>query len=48
MHENTISDWLGELGLTRLQPQPVHPKKNVETEAAFKRMGVCQSLGGLV
>jgi transposase len=27
VHENTISEWLGDLGLTRLRPRPVHPKK---------------------
>jgi len=37
VHENTISDWLGELGLTRLQPRPVHPKKDAEAETAFKK-----------
>jgi len=37
VHENTIGGWLGELGLTRLQPRPVHPKKDPEAEAAFKK-----------
>lgn len=37
VHESTIGKWLGELGLTRLQPRPVHPKKNPEAEAAFKK-----------
>ena len=37
VHENTIGRWLGELGLTRLQPRPVHPKKDPEAEAAFKK-----------
>ena len=27
VHVNTIGVWLHELGLTRLQPRPVHPKK---------------------
>jgi hypothetical protein len=27
VHESTIGAWLRELGLTRLQPRPVHPKK---------------------
>src|SRR5271165_4772155 len=27
-HVNTIAVWLHELGLTRLQPRPVHPKKD--------------------
>lgn len=37
VHENTIGVWLGELGLTRLQPRPVHPKKDPEAEATFKK-----------
>lgn len=37
VHENTIGRWLHELGLTRLQPRPVHPQKAPEAEAAFKK-----------
>jgi transposase len=37
VHESTIGKWLGELGLTRLQPRPVHPKKDAEAEATFKK-----------
>jgi transposase len=37
VHENTIGRWLHELGLTRLQPRPYHPKKEAEAEAAFKK-----------
>ncbi|MEJ0045813.1 MAG: IS630 family transposase [Rhodospirillales bacterium] len=37
VHESTIGAWLGELGLTRLQPRPVHPKKDAEAEATFKK-----------
>lgn len=37
VHESTIGAWLGELGLTRLQPRPVHPKKDAAAEAAFKK-----------
>jgi transposase len=37
VHESTIGKWLGELGLTRLQPRPVHPKKDAAAEAAFKQ-----------
>ncbi len=37
VHENTIARWLHELGLTRLQPRPVHPRKDPEAEAAFKK-----------
>ena len=38
MHESTIGKWLGELGLTRLQPRPVHPKKDAAAEATFKNV----------
>ena len=37
VHENTISRWLHELGLTRLQPRPVHPQKDLEAETTFKK-----------
>ena len=37
VHENTIGVWLGELGLTRLQPRPVHPQKDPAAEEAFKK-----------
>ncbi len=37
VHESTIGKWLRELGLTRLQPRPVHPKKDPAAEAAFKK-----------
>jgi len=37
VHENTIGRWLHELGLTRLQPRPVHPQKAPEAEEAFKK-----------
>jgi transposase len=37
VHESTIGTWLHELGLTRLQPRPVHPKKDPEAEVAFKK-----------
>jgi transposase len=38
VHESTIGKWLHELGLTRLQPRPVHPKKDPEAETAFKKI----------
>lgn len=28
VHESTIGTWLHQLRLTRLQPRPVHPKKD--------------------
>jgi transposase len=37
VHEDTVGRWLHELGLTRLQPRPVHPRKDPEAEAAFKK-----------
>lgn len=37
VHESTIGTWLGELGLTRLQPRPFHPKKDAAAEVAFKK-----------
>jgi transposase len=37
VHESTIGKWLHQLRLTRLQPRPVHPKKDPETETAFKK-----------
>lgn len=37
VHESTIGAWFGELGLTRLQPRPVHPKKDTKAEATFKK-----------
>lgn len=38
VHENTIGRWLHELGLTRLQPRPVHPQKDPEAEVIFKKI----------
>jgi transposase len=37
VHESTIGKWLRQLGLTRLQPRPVHPKKDADAEATFKK-----------
>ena len=37
-HVSAIGKWLGELGLTRLQPRPVHPKKDEAAEATFKKL----------
>jgi len=37
VHENTVGAWLGELGLARLQPRPVHPKKDAAAEETFKK-----------
>lgn len=35
--EQTIGRWLRQLGMTRLQPRPVHPKKDPDAEVAFKK-----------
>jgi transposase len=37
VHESTIGKWLRKLRLTRLQPRPVHPKKDAAAEEAFKK-----------
>jgi len=37
VHESTIGKWLNQLGLTRLQPRPYHPKKDIEAESSFKK-----------
>jgi transposase len=37
VHESTIGKWLRKLRLTRLQPRPVHPKKDASAEEAFKK-----------
>lgn len=37
VHESTIGAWLGEMGLTRLQPRPVHPQKDPKAETTFKK-----------
>ena len=37
VHESTIGKWMHKLGLVRLQPRPVHPQKDPEAEAAFKK-----------
>jgi len=37
VHESTIGKWLHQLGLTRLQPRPFHPKKDAEEQEAFKK-----------
>src|SRR4051812_7471891 len=37
VHESTIGKWLHQLRLTRLQPRPVHPKKDADAETNFKK-----------
>jgi transposase len=36
--EQTVGRWLRQLRMTRLQPRPVHPKKDHEAEVAFKNV----------
>lgn len=38
VHESTVGKWLHELGLTRLQPHPFHPKKEPAAEETFKKL----------
>jgi len=35
--EQTVGRWLRQLRMTRLQPRPVHPRKDPEAEIAFKK-----------
>jgi len=37
VHENTIGAWLRDLKLTRLQPRPFHPKKDLDAQEAYKK-----------
>ena len=37
VHENTIGVWLGKMKLTRLQPRPFRPKKDIDAQEAFKK-----------
>jgi transposase len=37
VHESTIGKWLHQIGLVRLQPRPVHPKKDPQAETDFKK-----------
>jgi transposase len=37
VHVHTIGKWLNQFGLRRLQPRPVHPKKDPVAEVTFKR-----------
>ena len=38
VHVHTVSKWLNQLELTRLQPRPYHPKKDPAAEAAYKKI----------
>jgi transposase len=41
VHVHTVSRWLNQLELTRLQPRPYHPKKDPEAETAYKKSPAC-------
>ena len=36
VHESTVGKWLRQLGLTRLQARPCHPKTDLAAQEAFK------------
>lgn len=40
VQERAVGKWLRKLGLTRLQPRPYHPKKDVAAQEAFKKTSV--------
>ena len=37
VHESTVGKWLHQLGLTRLQPRPFHPKKDAAAQEAYEK-----------
>ena len=37
VHESTVSAWLHQLGPTRLQPRPCHPKKDAAAQEAYEK-----------
>lgn len=37
VHERTVGKLLRRIGLTRLQPRPSHPKKDIAAQEAFKK-----------
>jgi transposase len=37
VHERTVGKLLRRLGLTRVQPRPYHPQKDIEAQEAFKK-----------
>jgi transposase len=37
VRESTIGEWLHQLGLTRLQPRPYHPKRDLAAQEAYKK-----------
>jgi transposase len=37
VHKRTVAKWLGKMEMTRLQPRPLHPKKDAAAQEAFKK-----------
>ncbi len=37
VHQGTVSGWLHRLGLTRLQPRPYHPKRDLAAQEAHEK-----------
>ena len=37
VHEGTVGKWLRQLGLTRLQPRPCHPKTDLAAQETFNK-----------
>ena len=40
VHKRTVAKWLGKMEMTRLQPRPFHPKKDVVAQETFKKSSV--------
>ena len=38
VHEPTVGKWLHQLDMTRLQPRPFHPKKDIAAQEADKKI----------
>jgi len=41
VHEHTVGKWLHQLDMTRLQPRPFHPKKDIAAQEAYKNSAPC-------
>ncbi len=37
VHQSAVGGWLHRLGLTRLQPRPCHPKKDLAAQEAYEK-----------
>jgi putative transposase len=38
VHKSTVSEWLHQLGLTRLQPRPCHPKRDAAAQEVHEKL----------